>query len=127
MSSESSDERYRRGEQILQRLHADAIERLRRSLDGIAPDLARYVTEFAYGDIYARPGLGLREREIVTIAALAALGTAPSQLRSHLTGALNAGVTREEIVEILLQIAIYAGFPAALNALAVAREVFEAL
>src|SRR3989344_2024945 len=86
----------------------------------------RYLIEFPFGDIYSRPGLDLRSREIAVIAALTALGNATPQLKVHLQAALNVGVTREEIVEVLMQMAVYAGFPAALNGLAAAREVFAA-
>ena len=89
-------------------------------------DFARYLIEFPFGDIYSRPGLDLRSREIAVIAALTALGNATPQLKVHLQAALNVGVTREEIVEVLMQMAVYAGFPAALNGLAAAREVFAA-
>jgi 4-carboxymuconolactone decarboxylase len=94
------------------------------SLADIAPDFARYLIEFPFGDIYSRPGLDLRSREIAVVAALTALGNATPQLKVHLQAALNVGVTREEIVEVLMQMAVYAGFPAALNGLAAAREVF---
>ncbi len=82
--------------------------------------------EFGFGDIYSRPQLDLRAREIATIAALAALGNAQPQLKIHIEAALNVGCTRDEIVEVFMQMALYAGFPAALNALFAAREVFEA-
>ena len=85
-----------------------------------------YLIEFPFGDIYSRPGLDLRSREIAVIAALTALGNATPQLKAHLQAALNVGVTREEIVEVLMQMAVYAGFPAALNGLTAAREVFAA-
>lgn len=94
------------------------------SLAGIAPDFARYLIEFPFGDIYSRPGLDLRSREIAVVAALTAMGNAAPQLKVHLQGALNVGVTRAEIVEVIMQMAVYAGFPAALNALAAAKEVF---
>jgi 4-carboxymuconolactone decarboxylase len=97
-----------------------------RRLEAIAPDMAHYVIDFAFGEIYSRPGLNLRAREIAAVAALAALGNAPAQLRLHLNGALNVGCTREEVIEIILQTIVFAGFPAALNAIAAAREVFEA-
>ena len=71
-----------------------------------------------------RPQLGLRDREIATLAALATLGNAPGQLKAHVEGALNVGLTREEIVEVLMQMAIYAGVPAAINAMQIAGEVF---
>ena len=79
---------------------------------------------FGFGDVYGRPGLGLREREIATVAALTALGTAERQLRVHLRAALNVGVTREELVEVVIQMAVYAGFPAALNGISAIRQVF---
>ncbi|MER8333998.1 carboxymuconolactone decarboxylase family protein, partial [Acinetobacter baumannii] len=78
-----------------------------------------------FGDIYARPGLSLRDREIATIAALTAMGNARPQLEVHLRAGLNVGLTRQEIVEVLMQMAVYAGFPAALNGIAAARAVFR--
>lgn len=96
------------------------------ALQDIAPDFGRLLVEFAFGDIYSRPGLDLRSREIAVVAALTALGNAGPQLRVHLQGALNVGVTRDEIVETIMMMAVYAGFPAALNGLFAAREVFAA-
>lgn len=94
------------------------------SLADIAPDFGRYVIEFPFGDIYSRPGLDLRGREIATVAALTALGNATPQLKVHIQAALNVGLTRQEIVETIMQMAVYAGFPAALNGLFAAKEVF---
>jgi 4-carboxymuconolactone decarboxylase len=91
------------------------------------PDFATYLVEYAFGDIYSRPGLGLREREIATVAAVCALGNAQPQLRVHVKAALHVGCTPVEIVEIVMQMSVYAGFPAALNGLAVVREVFSEL
>ena len=96
------------------------------ALTDIAPDFADYVFEFSFGDIYSRPGLDLRSREIATIAALAALGNAQPQLKVHIEAGLNVGLSRQEITEILIQMAVYAGFPAALNGLFAAKEVFAA-
>ncbi len=96
------------------------------ALADIAPDFANYVLEFSFGDIYSRPGLDLRSREIATIAALAALGNAQPQLKVHIEAGLNVGLSRQEITEILIQMAVYAGFPAALNGLFAAKEVFAA-
>ncbi len=90
-----------------------------------SPDLARFVEEFAYGDINTRGGLSQRERQIATVAALTALGHAQPQLKSHLHGALNVGCSRREVMEVILQMSVYAGFPAALNAAFSAREVFR--
>jgi len=95
-------------------------------LADIAPDFARYIVEFPFGDIYTRPGLDLRQREIATIAALAALGNATLQLKVHIEAGLNVGLSRDEIVEVLIQMAVYAGFPAALNGLFAAKDVFAA-
>ena len=118
--------RYRRGLAKLREIDGQAGERVVASLADIAPDFARYLIEFPFGDIYARPGLDLRSREIAVVAALTAMGNAAPQLKVHLQGALNVGVTREEITEVIMQMAVYAGFPAALNGLAAAREVFAA-
>jgi 4-carboxymuconolactone decarboxylase len=95
------------------------------SLADIAPDFARYLIEFPFGDIYSRDGLSLRDREIATIAALVALGNAAPQLKVHVEAGLNVGLSRDEIVEIIMQMAVYAGFPAALNGLFAAKDVFR--
>ncbi|MEW6459730.1 carboxymuconolactone decarboxylase family protein [Ectopseudomonas khazarica] len=121
----SNESRYQRGLDKLKEIDGEAGERVVESLAGIAPDFARYLVEFPFGDIYSRPGLDLKSREIAVVAALTALGNAAPQLKVHVHGALNVGVSRTEIVETMMQMAVYAGFPAALNGLAVAREVFE--
>ncbi len=118
------ESRLDRGKRALDAIDGDAGRRVIDALADIAPDFATYVFEFSFGDIYSRPGLDLRAREIATIAALAALGNAGPQLRVHIQAALNVGVTRAEIVEVLMQMAVYAGFPAALNGLFAAKEVF---
>ena len=117
-------ERYRRGWKKLQEIDADAGERAIDALRDVCPDLARYTIEFGFGDVYSRGVLSLKEREIATVAALTALGNAQPQLRVHLHGALNVGCTREDVVEIMIQMAVYAGFPAALNGVVAARDVF---
>ena len=80
---------------------------------------------FAYGDINSRPQLDLKSREIANIAALTAMGNARPQLEAHIVGGLNIGLTREEIVEIIMQMAAYAGIPAAVNGLMAARKAFQ--
>jgi len=116
--------RRQRGLEIFERLYGEAGAKTLRSLEETAPDLARYVVEFAFGDIFARPGLDLKARELATVAALTAMGNSPAQLRAHMHGALNAGCTRQEIIEIVLQMVLYAGFPAAINGVQAAKEVF---
>lgn len=120
------NERYRRGLAKLKEIDGEAGDRVLAALEAIAPDFATYVVEFPFGDILSRPGLDLRTRELATLAALTAMGTAPAQLRVHIGGALNVGATPEEILETIMQMAVFAGFPAALNGLAAAREVFAA-
>jgi len=118
-------DRYDRGWEKLKEIDGEAGERVIDSLRGIAPDFARYLIEFPFGDIYCRPGLDLKSREIAVVAALTALGNAAPQLRVHIHGALNVGCTRQEVVETIMQMAVYAGFPAALNGLFAAKEVFQ--
>jgi 4-carboxymuconolactone decarboxylase len=120
-----SKQRFERGWEKLRQIDEEAGDRLIETLKDVAPDLARYVVEFAFGDVISRPGLDLKSREIATVAALTALGNAPAQLKTHINAALNVGCKREELVEILIQMAVYAGFPAALNAMSVAKEVFD--
>lgn len=120
-----SEERYKKGMEKLKIMNPKSYKELENNLEDIAPDMARFVAEFPYGDIYSRPALDLKTRELVTIAAITALSTAPLQLKSHIKGALNVDCTREEIVEVLMQMAVYAGFPAALNGIYMAKEVFE--
>ncbi|MHB1605736.1 MAG: carboxymuconolactone decarboxylase family protein [Leptospirales bacterium] len=118
-------ERFDRGWKKLQEIDEEAARRVLDSLSEVSPDLGRYIVEFVYGDVFGRSGLDLKSREMVTVGILAALGNASTQLRVHINSALNVGCTREEIVETLIQTAVYAGFPAALNGTAIAREVFE--
>lgn len=95
------NERYELGRQQLALLDPGGIDRMADRLGAIAPDIARLIVEFPFGDIYARPGLDLRSRQLATVAALTALGTAAPQLRLHIAGALNVGWAREEIVEVV--------------------------
>lgn len=123
-SQEINTDRYQQGWQKLAEVDGRAGEQVIESLKEIAPDLARYIIEFAFGDVYSRPGLDLKSREIAAIAALTAMGNAQPQLKVHIHGALNVGCTREEVVEVIMQMAVYAGFPAALNGISAAKEVF---
>jgi 4-carboxymuconolactone decarboxylase len=88
----------------------------------LAPDFFRMVTEFCFGGFWARPGLDVRSRSLCTVAQLAALGKT-NELKGHLAGALRLGITREELVEVLMQTSQYAGIPAAVAALGAAAEV----
>lgn len=119
-----SEDRYQKGLEYLEKMNPDSFKVLEKNLEDVAPDMARYVAEFAYGDIYCRPGLDFKTRELVTIAAITTLGSAQTQLKSHIHGALNVGCTPQEIIEVIIQMAVYAGFPKALNGLFSANEVF---
>ncbi|MEX3566522.1 carboxymuconolactone decarboxylase family protein [Micrococcus endophyticus] len=125
-NTEDGEDRFARGARIQAQLDPDLTEGLARALGDVAPDFARYTVEFPFGDVYARPGLDLRARQIATIATLATLGE-QRQLEAHLRFALNIGVPREELVEVLIQMAVYAGWPRAINALYTARDLFRGL
>jgi 4-carboxymuconolactone decarboxylase len=125
--NERENERYERGWENLAKIHPEAGPALLDALREVAPDLGRYVVEFPYGDVYAREGLSLKEREMVTVASLITQGHPQTQLKNHIRAALNVGCTRGEIVEIIIQMAVYAGFPAALTAAMIAKEVFADL
>lgn len=124
MTQQQTETRFERGSRALAEIDGAAGENVVNALADIAPDFARYLIEFPFGDIYSRPDLGLREREIATIAALTALGNAAPQLKVHIEAGLNVGLTRTEITEVIMQMSVYAGFPAALNGLFAAKEVF---
>ena len=121
-----NSERYITGQKMLQQVDGKGGDAVVDSLKDIAPDFARYLLEFPFGDIYARPGLDLRSREIATVAALTAMGNAAPQLKVHIAAALHVGLTQNEIIEVIMQMAVYAGFPAALNGLFAAKEGFAA-
>ncbi|MBU1438142.1 MAG: carboxymuconolactone decarboxylase family protein [Gammaproteobacteria bacterium] len=116
--------RYENGLVKLAEIDGEAGHKVIDSLQAICPDLAKYIIEFPFGDIYQRPQLDLKSREIATVAALTALGHCAPQLNVHINGALNVGCKPDEIVEVILQMAVYAGFPAALNGMFVAKDVF---
>jgi 4-carboxymuconolactone decarboxylase len=120
----SRDERYEHGLKILQQIDGEAGQKVIDSLADVSPELGRQVIAWAFGDIYARPGLPPRDRQLITLGALTALGGCEPQLEVHINGALNVGITPPEIVEALLHAAVYCGVPRALNATFVAKKVF---
>lgn len=122
-----AEDRFQRGQATLASIHGHVGEGVMQVLADIAPDFARFIVEFPYGDIYSRGILTLKEREIATIASLVTLGHAPAELKAHVQAGLKVGCTRQELVEVIMQMAVYAGFPAALNALLVARDLFAEL
>jgi 4-carboxymuconolactone decarboxylase len=120
-----NNDRYDIGLEKIKQVYGQAGEGVIENLKDISPDFARYIIEFPFGDIYSRSGLDLKSREIAIVASLVTMGNALSQLKVHINGALNVGCSRTEIIEVIMQMAVYAGFPAALNGLFAAKEVFD--
>ena len=120
-----TSDRLEKGKQKLREVLGETGEQLVTDLEDICPDLGRYVTEYGFADIYSRRGLDLRTRELAAVAALTALGHPRPQLKLHINGALNVGCTRAEVVEVILQMTMYGGFPVAVNGMSAARDVFR--
>ncbi|CAN0590702.1 unnamed protein product [Ectocarpus sp. 12 AP-2014] len=123
--SDTSD-RLTRALSLLDRLEPGAPERVQGNLDAFHPDTAELILGYAFADVVGRDGIDLKTREMLTVAMLAAMGTAQGQLEFHMRAAMNAGVGREEIIEIVLQVSVYAGVPACMNAITAAKKAFEA-
>lgn len=116
--------RYEKGKKVLENIQKRPVEEIFEELEEIAPDMSRFVVEFPYSEIYTRPEVDLKTRELCTVAALTVLGTVP-QLKDHINAALNVGNSQTEIVEIILQMSAYCGFPKSINGLVAAKEVFS--
>lgn len=122
-----ADERYARGLEIRRKVLGDAhVDRAAANENELTRDFQRFITETAWGSVWTRPGLDVKTRSMLTLAMLAALGR-HEELRLHVRATRNTGVTREEIVEIVIQCAIYAGVPAANSALACVQEALASL
>lgn len=121
-----SEDSYQKGKDLSEMLNPGMEEALLARYEDVVPGLAKSVVDYSYGQQYARDGLDLRSRYLATIAALTALGgqTKP-QLKVNIAGGLKAGLTQREIGEVIWQMSLYGGFPAAINALNAAMEVFE--
>ena len=120
-----NNSRFDLGLALLSKIDGEAGHNVIDSLQDICPDLARFTIEYPFGDIYSRPSLDLKSREIATVAALTALGNCRPQLKVHLNAALNVGRSEDEIKEVLLQMSVYAGFPSALNGMFAFKEVLQ--
>lgn len=120
-----AESRFSLGIETFRKVDPESASTLVDNLKDISPELARFTIEFGYGDVMSRPGLDLQSRELLTIAMLGAMGNAPLQLETHINGALTVGASMEQIVEVILQIAVFAGFPAAYNAIMAATKVFR--
>ncbi len=118
------NERYENGWKMLMEVDGEGGKRVIESLKDIAPDLGKYVIEFAFGDIYTREGLNLQQKQLVTISSLTTQGGCEPQLHVHINAALNVGLTPQEIVEAITHCIPYTGFPRVLNAIFIAKQVF---
>ena len=116
--------RYEKGKEVLESIQERPVEEIFKDIEDIAPDLGRFVVEFPYSEIYTRPEVDLKTRELCTVAALTVLGTIP-QLKDHINAALNVGNSESEIVEIIMQMSAYCGFPKSINGVVAAKEVFS--
>ncbi|MFJ6438867.1 carboxymuconolactone decarboxylase family protein [Streptomyces sp. NPDC091416] len=123
-SPRTRQDRFEHGMKVLTRVDGEGGQKVIDSLADISPELGHQVVAWAFGDIYDRPGLADRDRQLVTLGMLTALGGCEPQLEVHINAALNVGLTTEEIVEALLHSAVYCGMPRALNATFVAKKVF---
>ena len=122
--STTREERFAHGLEVLTKVDGEAGQRVVDSLADINPELGHQVVAWAFGEIYDRPGLAPRDRQLVTLGMLTALGGCEAQLDVHVNAALNVGLTPEQIVEALTHSAVYCGMPKALNATFAARKVF---
>jgi 4-carboxymuconolactone decarboxylase len=120
-----ADDKYTVGMQIRRAVLGDQhVDRAEANKTAFDADFQQYITETAWGSVWARPGLDRKTRHLLTIAMLAALGS-ENELTMHLRATVNTGVTRDEIKETLLQVAVYAGVPAANSAFAIAKKIFN--
>ena len=122
----SDVERHERGLDTLVRIGGPQAAAPITAMNDIAPDLVRFAIDFAYGEVLSRPGLDLKMRQLCTVAALSAMGTATPQLKWHIDGALNVGWEPSDLLEAMLLSAVNTGSAAVGRSLSTAREVFEA-
>ncbi len=120
-----AENRRQRGLKVMARIHGRPGKSILDKLDAIAPDFKRLIIDSAFGEVYARPGLDLKTREAITVAVLVAQGNTGDILKAHIHGAIHVGNTRKQVVEIIMQTALYGGFQNALHGLLSAAEVFR--
>ena len=120
-----SNTRFELGSETLKEIDGIGGENVIQSLQDIAPDVGKYIIEFAFGDVYTRPELSMQEREMITITSLLTTGGCDPQLEVHINGSLNVGLSPEKIIETFIQCIPYTGFPKVLNAIYTAKKVFS--
>lgn len=119
------EERRKIGLKYLKTIDGEVGDEVIKALDGVAEDIGNYILEFVFGEIYNRKSLDLKQREMITITSLLSQGGTRPQLKVHINGALNVGLSQEKILETFIQCIPYVGFPKVLNAVDVAKEVFN--
>lgn len=117
-------ERYEHGRGVLDAIDGAAGAKVIESLDDVSPELGHHVVAWGFGEVYSRPVLEPRDRQLVTLGMLTALGGCEPQLEVHVNASLNVGLTPQQITEAFLHAAVYCGFPRALNATFTAKKVF---
>ena len=120
-----SNTRFELGSETLKEIDGIGGENVIQSLQDIAPDVGKYIIEFAFGDVYTRPELSMQEREMITITSLLTTGGCEPQLEVHINSSLNVGLSPEKIIETFIQCIPYTGFPKVLNAIYTAKKVFS--
>ena len=118
------ENRFECGDKLLKAIDGAGGQKVIDSLADIAPDVGKFIVEFAFGDIYSRETLTLQERELITITSLLTSGDCEPQLEVHIRGALNVGVEKQKIIETFIQCIPYVGFPRVLNAIFVVKKIF---
>ncbi len=113
-----------RGLEVMREVNGPMAQAMLERVGEISPEFGELLVKHVFGEVYTRPGLDYKQRQFATVAALAAMGNAQPQLMMHMNGALNSGCSRAEIVELMIHISVYAGFPAAMNGLFAAKELF---
>ena len=116
--------RFELGTEKLKEIDGIGGENVIQSLQDIAPDVGKYIIEFAFGDVYTRPELSMQEREMITITSLLTIGGCEPQLEVHINGSLNVGLSPEKIIETFIQCIPYTCFPKVLNAIYTAKKIF---
>ncbi len=120
-----NSDRYKRGLAKITEMEGEIGKKVIETMKEISPDFAQYLVEFVFGDIYSRPGLSLKTKELITLASMATMGSASLQVKVHINSALNVGCSEKEIIETFLQIIPSAGMVLSMNALLIAKEVFD--
>lgn len=119
------NDKYQIGIETLEKLTGDASGKVVKNIESFSPDFGKMMIEFGFGDVYGRTHFNLREQEIITLTSLISQGAGERQLKFHFNAALHVGLSKEDIIEIIMHCAAYAGFPKASVAIEVFQQVIE--